>query len=252
MGKKGGSRHLKRNPAPRFWPVHRKEYVWAVKPKPGPHSMTHSLPLTTVVRDILGFAETRKEAKTVIAQGKLLVNGEIRKEEAFPVGLMDVLIIPEAKASYRVLPHRKGLILHSIEKDEAAFRLCRIENKTIADRGHIQLNLHDGTNRLIKVADAKNPIEDVFKSLNVIRVSIPSGEMIEQVELEKGATALITGGKNRGTCGRVVDIEEAQDKERRSLLATIEDETGKRCQTILDYIFVLGSGEQTISLPEVK
>ena len=252
MGKKGGSRHLKRKPAPRFWPIHRKEYVWAVKPKPGPHSMMHSLPLATVVRDILGFAETRKEAKTIITQGKLLVNGEIQSEDTFPVGLMDVLIIPDAKASYRVLPHRKGLTLHPIEKDEAAFRLCRIENKTIADGGHIQLNLHDGTNKLIQVADAKNPVEDVFKSLNVVRVSIPSGEIVEQVELEKGATALITGGKNQGTCGKVVDIEEAQDKKRRSLLATIEDEAGKRFQTILDFIFVLGAGEQIISLPEVK
>ncbi len=252
MGKKGGSGHLKRKPAPRFWPIQRKEYVWAVKPKPGPHSMMHSLPLATIVRDILGFARTRKEAKTIISQGKLRVNGVVRREETFPVGLMDVLTIPDAKTSYRLLPHKKGLILHPVEGDEAAFRMCRIENKTVVDDGHIQLNLHDGTNKLIQVADAKNPIEDVFKSLNVIKVSIPSGELIEQVKLEKGATALITGGKNQGTYGKIVDIEEAKDKRSRSFLATIEDEAGKRLQTILDFIFVLGAGEQRISLPEVK
>ena len=252
MGKKGGSKHLKRMPAPGFWAIHRKEYVWAVKPNPGSHSLKHSLPLAIIIRDILGFAKTRKEAKTIISNGKVLVDGKIRKEEAFPVGLMDAISIPDAKATYRILSHKKGLILHSIEEDEAIFKLCRIENKTVVDHGHVQLNFHDGTNKLIQVTDPKNPEEDVYQTLDVIKVAIPSGEITGQIKLAKDSIALITGGKNKGTHGQIVEIEEVAGKKRRSLLATIEDATGNRFQTTLDYVFVVGDSSQSISLPEVE
>jgi ribosomal protein S4E len=75
LGKKGGSTGLKRKPAPRFWPIHRKEFTWVVKPSPGPHSLQNCLPLAIVLRDILGFAQTRKEAKSIVSQGKVYVDG---------------------------------------------------------------------------------------------------------------------------------------------------------------------------------
>lgn len=252
LGKKGGRRHLKRKPAPGFWPIHRKEYVWTVKSKPGPHALNHSLPLTLVVRDILGFAQTRKEATRIISQGKIIVNGQVRTEGAFPIGLMDVIDIPEAEVSYRVLSHEKGFILHPVEKDETSFKLSRIENKTVVDNGHVQLNLHDGTNKLIRIADPKKPSEDVYETLNAVKVAIPSGEIIGHLKLAKNAPALIIGGQNRGINGRIVEVEEVSGKKRRSLLTTIEDATGKRFQTILDFVFVVGDGSPSISLPEVK
>ncbi|MEA2090603.1 MAG: S4 domain-containing protein, partial [Thermoproteota archaeon] len=143
MGKKGGSRHLKRKPAPRFWPIHRKELVWTFKPKPGPHPITRCFPLALILREILGVAKTRKEAKKIISKGKVQVDGKARREELFPVGLMDVISIPDVEKSYRILPSSRGLTLHSIKKNEAAFKLCRIENKSIVKGGNLQLNLHD-------------------------------------------------------------------------------------------------------------
>ncbi|MFP3984837.1 MAG: 30S ribosomal protein S4e [Candidatus Bathyarchaeia archaeon] len=252
MGKKGGSRHLKRKPAPRFWPIHRKEYVWAVKPAPGPHSEKASIPLAIIMREVLGHAKTRKEAKNIISEGKVLVDGKICKEERFPVGLMDVISIPDTKTTYRVLPHEKGLVLHSMTKDEAQFKLYRIENKKTQDNGHIQLNFHDGTNILVKVADPKNPEEDVYKTMNVLKISLPNHEIIGQMKLKKDSPALIIGGQNRGVHGKIVDIEETKGKKQRSLLTTIEDITGRRFQTVLDFVFVVGDGDSSISLPEVK
>jgi small subunit ribosomal protein S4e len=165
---------------------------------------------------------------------------------------MDLMTIPDAEATYRVLSHEKGFILHPVGKDEATFRLCRIENKKIVNNGHVQLNLHDGTNKLIKVADPKDPHEDVYETLDVVKVAIPSGEIIGQMKLAKDAIALIIGGQNRGIHGKIVDMEEVPGKKRRSLLATIEDARGRRFQTILDFVFVAGDGGQSISLPEVK
>jgi small subunit ribosomal protein S4e len=250
LGKKGGSSGLKRKPAPRFWPIHRKEFVWVVKPSPGPHSLENCLPLSIVLRDILGFAKTRKESKTIVSQGKVYVDGKIRRNDSFPVGLMDVVSLPEAKKFFRILPSVKGLVLHPISKEEASFKLCRIENKKVVKNGHIQLNLHDGSSIVVKVADPKNPQEDVYETLDSLKIGLPERQILGHIRMVKDDFAIITGGKNIGKYGKIVEIEEAKGKKRRSALVTIEDEKGNRYQTILDFIFATGETQSSISLPE--
>jgi len=251
LGKKGGKQHLKRKPAPKFWPIHRKEAVWIVKPKPGPHPLSRCIPLTLVVRDVLKIAKTRKEAKTAISQGKTKVNGKVQREELFPLGLMDVISIPEIEKTYRILPSEKGLFLHSIEANEADFRLCRIEDKTIVRGGHIQLNLHDETNMLIRVGNPQKPEEDVYQTFDTLKLSIPDQKVIGHMKLTVGASAILIGGKNIGKHGKITAIEEKPNQKRRNLLVTIEDKKGNRFQTTLSFVFVLGDTEPSISLPEV-
>jgi small subunit ribosomal protein S4e len=204
------------------------------------------------MRDILQYAKTRKEAIAIISRGKVLVNGQIRKEDTFPVGLMDIVTIPDAEEAYRILPAKKGLILQPIKEEEAALRLLRIESKTVLVEGRIQLNLHDGTNKIIGAADPEDAAGDTYQTLDVVKVTVPEGEITEQIRLQKGASAIIFGGQNRGVQGRVVDVEEEAGKRRRSLLATLEDQTGKSFQTILDFIFVTESGEKTTSESKVS
>jgi len=248
MGKKGGSLHLKREASPPFWPIHRKKFVWTVKPRPGPHPISRCIPLLLIIRDMLGFAETRKEAKKIISQGKILVDGRVRRDDRYPVGLMDVVSIPELKMNYRILPFEKGLTLHPIDEKEASFKLCRIENKTTVKGGHIQLNLHDGRNILIRVEDPENPVEDKYQTLDTLMISIPDQEIIEHLPLKEGVSAIITDGKNIGKHGLISSIDERPGQKRRRFLVSIKDEAGSIYQSILDYIFVIGDEEPRISL----
>jgi len=250
LGKKGEPTGLKRKPAPRFWPIHRKELVWVVKPSPGPHSLGNCFPSAIILRDILGFAKTRKEAKTIVSQGKVYVDGKVRQEDDFPVGLMDVVSISDADKYFRVMPSSKGLTLHPISKEDASFKLCRIENKTVVRNGHIQLNLHDGTNVLVKVADLKNPQEDIYKTLDTLKISLPERQVLEHIVMKEGDFAVITGGKNIGKYGKIVEVEKAEGKKRRNAFITIEDEKGGRYQTILNFVFAIGEAQTLISLPE--
>ena len=251
MGRKGERKHLKRKPAPKIWPIHRKEAVWTVKPKPGPHPLSRCIPLTLIVRDMLQFAKTGKEAKTIISQGKIKVNGKVQREERFLVGLMDVISIPDTEKVYRVMPYEKGLFLHPIESDEAEFKLYRIEDKNVVRGGHVQLNFHDGTSVLIRVNDPKKPEEDVYQTLDTLKLSIPDRELLGHMKLTVGTPAIIIGGKNIGKYGKITAIEEKPDQKRRNLLVTIEDKNGNQFQTILNFIFVLGDTEPSISLLEV-
>ncbi len=250
MGKKGGRRHLKRKPAPGFWPIHRKEATWTVKPNSGPHSIAQSLPLTLVIRDVLRLAKTRREVRAIISGGKAAVDGKVQKDELYPSGLMDVISIRDIDKWYRVLPSGRGLTLHPISKDEAGIKLCRIENKTILKDGNVQLNLHDGRNLLIKVKEPNKHEEDVFKALDTVQVSLPDQELQGHLKLVEGAPGLIVGGKNIGKHGKIVAVEHRPGQKRKNALVTIEDSNGNRFQTTIEYVFVIGDTQPQISLPE--
>jgi len=249
MGKKGGKRHLKRKPAPAFWPIHRKEAVWTVKPNPGPHPTERSLPLTLVLREILNVARTRGEVKAILSHNNVTVDGNVEKEELFPTGLMDVISITGLERWYRVLPSEKGLTLHSMQKDEAGFKLCRIEDKSILRGGNVQLNLHDGRNIMIKVKDAGKPEEDVFDTMDTVKIGLPDQEILGHFKLVEGAPALIVDGKNIGKHGKIVALERREVRKRKNALVTIEDVKGNRFQTTAEYVFVIGDTKPHISLP---
>ena len=249
MGKKGKTARLKRKPAPAFWPIHRKELPWVVKPSPGSHSLKKCLPLTMVLRDILGVAQTRKEAKLILDQGKVLLDGKICKQDDIPVGLMDVISIPDMDKYYRVMPSHKGLVLNPISKEESKIKLFRIENKTTVHNG-IQIALHDGSNILVKVVDPKNPQEVTHETFDVIKVAYPEKQVVQTLKTKEGNIAIITGGKNIGKQGKIVEIEKTEAKKRHQALVLIEDSKGTRYQTILDFVFSIGETEQIVATTE--
>ena len=240
MGKKGKTGRLKRNPAPSFWPIHRKEHTWVVKPSAGPHSLKNCLSLTLVLRDILGVAKTKREVGLILSEGKIIVDGKVRHTTNFPVGLMDVISIPDLNKFYRVSPSHKGLFLNPISKEEAGFKLCRVEDKTTVRNG-VQIALHDGSNILVKKADPKNPSEILYETFDVLKMSLPDKQVIDVIKIKQANFAVITGGQNIGKQGRIVEIEKTEAKKRRNALVVIEDEKSVRYQTILDFVFSIGA-----------
>ncbi|ABN70129.1 SSU ribosomal protein S4E [Staphylothermus marinus F1] len=249
MARMGGKKHLKALVAPKFWPILRKEYKWAVKPSPGPHPIERCFPLLIIVRDILGYAKTAREARKLISEGHFKVDGRVRKNYKYPVGLMDVIEIVDTGETYRVIPVPvKVLGLIEIDKEEAKYKLSRIENKTTVKGGHIQLNLHDGRNVLIKVSDPKNPVEDIYKTLGTLQISIPEQQILNYIPLDEGTLVIISGGRNVGRVGKVVSIHKGIRRHRS--IVTIEDKHGNKFQTSLTYVFPIGKEEPLIKLPE--
>ena len=251
MGKKGKTARLKRKPAPRFWPIHRKEMPWIVKPSSGTHSLESCLPLTLVLRDMLGVAQTRKEARMILSEGKVQVDGKIRRKDDFPVGLMDVISMPDAGKYYRVVPSHKGLVLTLVTKEEASFKLVRVEDKATVSGG-MQIALHDGSNMFVKVVDPKKPEEVLYDTFDILKLTLPAKEVALSLKTKEGNLALITGGKNIGKQGKIVEIEKTEAKKRRQALVVVEDETGARYQTILDFVFSIGEAEPLIATSEAS
>jgi len=233
LGKKGKTARLKRKPAPAFWPIHRKELPWVVKPASGSHSLEKCLPLTLILRDMLGIAQTRKECQIILSQGKVIVNGKVYKKDDIPVGLMDVIALPESNKYYRIMPSHKGLYVAPISKEESTVSLLRVENKSTVRDG-VQIALHDGSVMLVKVADPKKPTEVTYETFDILKVTYPEKQVTETLKTKEGNLAIITGGKNIGKMGKIVEIEKTEAKKRRQALVVIEDSQGTRYQTIME------------------
>jgi len=249
MARMGGQRRLKRLAAPKFWPIVRKEFKWAVKPRPGPHPMERSLPLLVIVRDVLGYALTAREARKLISEGHFKVDGRVRKDYKFPVGFMDVIEIVDTGEAYRFIPYPvKFFKLQPISRDEARLKPVRIENKTTVKGGHVQLNLHDGRNILIRVKDPRNPVEDTYKTMGTLLITVPEQEVKAYIPFSQGKLAIIIGGRNVGRVGVIREVKRGWGRKRS--LVTLEDATGNLFQTTMDYIFVIGEDKPVITLPE--
>ncbi|BDZ71754.1 30S ribosomal protein S4e [Methanobacterium petrolearium] len=238
MAKMGSRKHLKRFKSPEHWPIHPKEFTWTVKPSPGPHTIEGSLPLLVVVRDILQIADNAREARIIINNGEIMVDGRIRKDYKFPVGFMDVIQIPKTEKAYRVLPDERGrLMLHPIEKANTGFKLCKIQDKTTIKGGKTQLNLHDGRNYIT---------DDDCKTGDVLVLNVPEQEIKDQIKFEDGTLGIITGGKHIGERGNVKEININSGPIPNTVLIETKDKT---FQTLQDYVFVLGKDKPAISLP---
>jgi len=164
--------------------------------------------------------------------------------------LMDIITIPDNNKSYQVLPSEKGLFLKSVESNEASFKLYRIEDKTLVKTAKMQLDLHDGSNYLVDGTESKIPGKIVYTTLDVLKLSIPDRELLGHSKLDVGASVIVIGGKNMGKVGKIHKIEKQADKKRRDLIVTIKDENGDQLQTILDFVFVLGDTDSSITMAE--
>ncbi len=218
--------HQKRLSAPKTYKIPRKVAKWIVKPSPGPHNK-EAIPLLVIVRDFLKLADTAREARRIIAAGEILVDGVVRKDYKFPVGLFDVITIPKLDKSYRILFDERGRYIPK-EIEDADLKLYKIVNKTVVKGGKIQLNLFDGTNIL-----ASNE----YKTKDSLLLKIPEKEIVDHLKFEEGALVMITGGTHAGEIGRLKEYKIVRSSAPN--LVTVEGEE-RDITTIEDYIFVIG------------
>lgn len=235
------SKHMKRLATPRTWRLQRKKIRWAVKPSAGPHPQEEAIPLAIIVRDYLGLANTNKEAKHIIGQGEIHVDGTIQKNHQYPCGLMDVIAIPKMKKQYRIILDQHGkIVLEPISADDASWKLCRIEDKTTLKENKTQLNLHDGKNLLVD--------KDTYKTGDVLKISFDKNKIEDTYSFEQGNVSYVIGGAHVGHIANIKEIETT--KSSKPNLVHLKGD--KEFTTVKDYVFMVGKKKPVISFSEVK
>ena len=194
------SQHLKRLAMPRSWPLPRKTTVWVTRPTPGAHSLEHCMPLTLVVRDMLGLAKSAREVRYILHNELAKVDGRVVKDTRRGIGIMDVLTLGED--NYRcILDHNGRLRYRPISAKEAGWKICRIEGKTTIKGGKTQLNLHDGRN--IIVEDPKE-----YNTGDSLKQNLPDQKILEHIRFGEGTRCYLIGGAHVGSTAEVSEYVE--------------------------------------------
>jgi small subunit ribosomal protein S4e len=229
---------LKRRAAPRSWPIARKGRKWVQRPSPGPHPQEDSIPIVMVLRDILKLAATAREARLLLREGKVRIDGKIVKDPARGVGLMDVVsLAPPLGKDWRVLKDRRGrLELLPIAAAEAKFKLGRVRFKHTVRGGKVALTLHDGRNLLV---DSTTEI----KVGDTLRVEVPTQKVLQRIALSPHALVYVSGGSHVGELARVERVEVVPSSQPNRV------HFKEGFSTVKEYAFVVGTDAPLVQVP---
>lgn len=183
--------HRKRLSAPKHYPIKRKEntYVSTIK---GSRSSENAIPVVLLLRDVLKYADTEKEAKKIVKKGQILRNGEPIKDIKEGVGILDVVEFPKMEETYRGV--RKGKYLEFVPVNDSKV-VSKIEDKAVEGEEHVY-RLHSGENYRSG---------DEYSTGNSL---IFDNGTVNEVALEEGAEVLVVKGKHSGKTGELQNIQE--------------------------------------------
>src|SRR5438552_1970274 len=236
------SLHMKRLASPRAWKITKKGSTWVPKPTAGKHAILASVPLGVVLRDYLRIVDTMTEAKRVLGNREVMVDGRVESSHKAPVGIMDVVTVKKLDKSYRIVyDHHGRVVLSEVKAADAGWKFCRIEDKTTVSGGRTQLNLHDGRNVIVK--------ESNYKAGDVLKLALPDQEIKGHYAFGKGVTAFITGGAHVGEFAKVEGVEVVRSP-RPNLVHLKSGEAP--FSTVKDYVFIVGKDRPEIAIPEVN
>ena len=217
MGSIAGSKKLKRQMAPTFWGINRKEKRFVITVRPGSHPKNYSIPTAVLLRDTLKKVKTLREAKSSIYDGKVKIDGVTQKSLHHSIGLMDVIELDGTTDVYRLVP-KQGHILQPIKIDSAekSKKLAKVKSKTNIKGGKTQLGFHDG--RTI-ITDMKANIDDTCL------LQIPEQKILDVIKFEKNSQVIVTRGINTGRIGLINEIKQGTFTLPKRISVIIDDNT---------------------------
>ena len=243
--------HQKRLSAPRRWPVERKTETFTVKADAGPHGEA-GVPVLVVLRDVLGYVDSRKEARYALNQDNVVINGTAVSDEERPVGMFDILAFTERGEYYRVFPGEGGrLALTPIDAEAAGSKLGKIVGKRHVHGGDVQMTLHDGQTLLVD-EDGYDPGDSIVVANESSEASADApeasgdepqaGEIVAHFEYGEGALVTAVDGSHAGEIGRVEEIRVTPGSAHNNVVASQDDVpgvSGDGFETVEEYVVVI-------------
>jgi len=238
---------LKRLNAPKHWMLDKMSGVFAPRPSTGPHKLRECLPLIILLRNRLKYALTRNEVTKIVMQRFIKVDGKVRTDATYPTGFQDVVTIDKTGESFRLLYDTKGrFVLQPIKADEAKYKLCKVKQLNLGEKGIPHVVLHDG--RTVRYPDPLIKVHDTVK------FDITTGKITDFIKFDVGNVVMVTGGRNLGRVGVIVNRERHPGS---FDIVHIKDAVGNPFATRLNNVFVIGKSDGKtskvlISLPKAK
>ncbi|AFO57301.1 MULTISPECIES: 30S ribosomal protein S4e [Natrinema] len=221
------TKHQKRLSVPKSWPVERKTETFTVKADAGPHG-EDGVPLVVLLRDVLGYVDSRKEARYALSEDSILINGVPINDEQRPIGMFDIVAFPGRDEYYRVFPDEGGrLALTEIDEESAQSRLGKIVNKQQVSGGDTQLTLHDGTNVIV---------DDEYDPKDSIVIDNDDKSVVAHFPYEEGALVTAVRGNHGGKVGEIDTIDITPGSGSNSVGVSTDD---GGFETVEEYVVVI-------------
>jgi small subunit ribosomal protein S4e len=168
------------------------------------------------------------------------IDGRVRRDPRFPLGIMDVVTIEKTNENFRILLDVKGrFVPHRIEQKEAGFKLCKVLQKRIGKAKVPHIVTHDG--RTIRYPHPDVQINDSIK------LNLETGDIAGIVKFQNNAIVMLVGGNNIGRIGTLQSLEEHPGSFE---IAHVRDASGNIFSTRLGNVMVIGDSKAAvISLP---
>jgi len=232
----GNNQHLKRHGMPTLWSAERKNEKFIAKPNPGSHKMKYVVPVVVLLRDILKYAKTSKEAKLIIHDDEVLVNGKKITDIKFAIGIFDVLEIKKTNEKYVVVFNELGKVKLTQVKDDLLF--LKVTSKTALKENKFQLNFMNGFNLIVdKKVFASTKVNDT------VVFDFVKKKIIETISLKEGAFVYIFDGKFQGSAGKLKSFDIYSGLTRDVAHIDIE---GHVHTTAKDYCFAVGTKKEDL------
>ncbi|KAK9171746.1 Ribosomal family S4e family protein [Cryptosporidium meleagridis] len=240
---RGPKKHLKRVAAPSNWMLDKLTGVYAPRPSSGPHKLRECIPLAILLRNRLKFALTYTEAKYIVMQRLIKVDGKVRTDICFPLGLMDVVSIDRVGKNIRIMYDTKGRFVPvQIDSKEAGFKLCKVTKVALGAKGIPTATTND--------ARTLRYIHPDVKANDTVKIDLATGKVIDFVKCEVGNMCMVTGGRSQGRVGTITHFERKMGAQ---CIVTIRDQKGATFATLMKNIFVIGEeGKPLVTLPKDK
>lgn len=236
MGKRGGDSRVKRQLAPKFWDINRKESQFVMRVKPGPHPKGKAYPLGMVLRDALKITKTARESELILTAGKVKVDGVVKYDPNLAVGLMDVVDLETGQA-YRLVSKDSELLAPvPVPADEKNTKLVKVASKVTIKGKKTQYGFHDGKT-LISDKDLK--VGDTCV------IDLPKVQIKDHIPMDKGSLALIIAGENAGKTGNIDEIKDGIFSLPRRALVSFE---GRSVELPVDMVMVVGRDSPVIKV----
>lgn len=225
------TRHLKRHSMPTAWPIQRKTIPFVSRPKPGSHKREYVVSALIIFRDVLNVAKNTKEAKFIINNQQVLLNGKQITNVKQPIGLFDVIEIPATKQKYSVLFDTNGKIHLSTAKQDIA--LLKIVGKKQVKGGKLQLNFMNGYNLFVD--------ENTFNKVSLqdtIAYDFKKKSITSTIPLAPKSFVYIYDGKFQGQFGQVNEFTNYSGLTKDAVEIEIN---GVAQKTIKEYCYAIGT-----------
>jgi small subunit ribosomal protein S4e len=201
LTKRGGDTTVKRQRAPSFWKIRRKQGQFVARARPGPHPKAISYPLGILIRDVLGVGQSMDEVKRMLNDGKVSVDGVVRRSIGWPVGLMDIIELIPVSQVFRMVPKNRNLLVPVLlsKQTERDLKLLRVTLRKTIKGKETQYGFHDGKTL---IANEQYSVGDSCL------IDLSNKEIKSHMKLEKGSIVLVTKGENAGAIGKIEEIRE--------------------------------------------